>query len=215
MKSLLRSLACAFLLTSTLHAGNILVTNFDESFGRQMPITTISGNGILTGGVVQIGSFLSGDPSALIAGLTSPAGLAALLSDFISFGSSNAIGSDFVGLYASDKSSPLTAGSPLIGKSIYTLIGNNATLTASTELGIVRHPGSFAADAPVFAGLADLSDPAAVILYGGRGSGVTTALGLSTQSLRLGVPEPSVALLIVLGLAAVIGRRGAVPPRHA
>lgn len=214
MKSLIRSLACAILVSSTLHAGNILVTNFDETSNRQMPITTISGTPILMGGVVQVGSFLSGDPSALIAGLNSPAGLATLLSDFISFGSSNAIGSDFVGLYASDKSSPLTVGSPLIGKPIYTMIGNNASLAASTELGIVRHPGSFAADAPVFAGLADLSDPATVILYGGRGAGVSTALGLSTQSLRLGVPEPSVALLLVLGLATVAGRRQSGRSRH-
>ena len=207
MKSILCSLLGAIALTGTLQAGNVLVTNFEETSGRQMPISVGNGVGVSIGGVIQIGSFASGDPSALIAGLTSPAGLAALLADFINFGASNTIGSDFSGLYASDKSSPLLAGNPLVGKPIYTLIGNSHTLAGSTDLGIVRHPDAFAADAPVFSALADLSDPAVVVLRGWRGPGFVTALGPSTESLNISFPEPSVALLLAASLAAVAGRR--------
>ena len=204
------------LLTSVVsHAGNILATNYDEGTLAQRPFSTVAGTPIgLTGasGVVQLGSFTSADPGALIAGLGSPAGLAALLADFISFGTSSSIGSDFPGLYAADKSSPIASDSPLVGKSIYTLIGNNATLAGSTELAIIRDNESFAADNPVFEALADISATSSVILFGSpTGPGFTTALGAATSSLSLApaVPEPMSAALLLSGLALVARRRRA------
>lgn len=210
MKSYLFAIALMALASTSADAGNVLVTNFDETSVRQRPISTWWSTPILSGGVVQIGSFTSADPGALIAGLCTLAGLAALLNDFIPFGSSASIGADFSGLYASDQSSPITSDSPLIGKNIYTLIGNNATLATSTNLGIVRHPGTFAADNPVFEGVADISDPGATILFGRLGPGVTTALGMGSPSIMLVdivCPEPSSAMLLLLGLVGLRARR--------
>jgi len=197
------------LTTSVSEAGNILATNFDEVSGGQRPISTATGAPILTGGIVQLGSFQSADPSALIAGLTSPAGLAALLADFITFGSSSPIGGDFSGLYAGDKSVAIAADSALVGKSIYTLIGNAATLGGSSQLAIVRDNESFAADNPVFEALADISAGSSVILFGSAtGPGFETALGMSTSSLALApVPEPMSATLLLSGLALLARRR--------
>ena len=195
-------------------AGNILATNFDEVSGAQRPFSTNAGApiGLTAGGVVQLGSFTTADPGALIAGLGSPAGLAALLADFIVFGSSSQIGADFAGLYAADKSTPIPSDSPLAGKSIYTLVGNNATLAGSTELAIIRDDQSFAADNPVFEALADVSAGSSVILFGSpTGPGFTTLLGPATSSLSLGVavPEPMSAALLLSGLALVVRRRRA------
>jgi len=196
-------------------AGNILATNYDEVSGAQRPFSTNAGAPIgLAGasGVIQLGSFTTADPGALIAGLGSPAGLAALLADFISFGTSSQIGADFAGLYASDKSSPIASDSPLKDKSIYTLVGNNATLAGSTELAIIRDDQSFAFDNPVFEALADISAGSSVILFGSpTGPGFTTLLGPATSSLSLGVavPEPMSAALLLSGLALVVRRRRA------
>jgi len=215
MKAFLRSLVLVSLTLATSHAGNVLVTNFDETAGRQLPITTTGDAPILIGGVIQIGTFASGDPSGLIAGLNTPAGLAALLSDFISFGHSTYIGRDFSGLYASDQSVAIPADSALVGKSIYTLIGNAATLAASTGLGIVRHQASFAADNPVFEALADISDPASVVLFGSVGPGVETALGMSPASLNISnpIPEPSTSALLLL-LAPILLIRQRLDATH-
>ena len=190
-------------------AGNILATNFDEVSSAQRPFSTNAGVpiGLTAQGVVQLGSFTSADPGALIAGLGSPAGLAALLADFIVFGSSSQIGADFAGLYAADKSTPIASDSTLVGKSIYTLVGNNATLAGSTELAIIRDDQSFAADNPVFEALADVSAGSSVILFGSpTGPGFTTLLGPATSSLSLGVavPEPMSAALLLSGLALVV-----------
>lgn len=197
--------------TSVSQAGNILATNFDEATLAQRPLSTFTGTPILAGGVVQLGTFQSTDPSGLIAGAGTPAGFAALLADFLTFGSTSAIGAFNPGLYGGDKSVPIAGNSPLIGKSIYTLIGNGATLAASGEIALIRDDQSFAVDAPVFAALADISAASSVILIGNAsGPGFSTALGASASSLSLApVPEPMSAMLLLSGLGLMIRRRRA------
>ena len=179
-------IALVFSCLDVVRGGNVLLTNFDESRGTQVPVSLANGTAMLQGGSVQVGSFVGADPTVLINGLISPAGLAALLSNFVTFGPAASVGAAFSGLYGVDVSVPLNATSPLVGQSIYTVIGNASTLSTSSEMAIIRHASVFEADAPVFDRTADISESTATILFGQRpGPSVTTALG-AAPSLRLG-----------------------------
>ena len=209
MKKLLLGAVLALLGGLQLQAGNVLVTNYNEDSGAQLPISLSSGAVLLKGGSVQIGTWTA-DPTALIAGLTSPAGRDALLAAFVTFGATNAIGNDVDGLYQADKSVPIAGNSPLVGQSIYTLIGNNAALGTSDQFAIVKHGVAFAADAPVFAGTADIGLAGSSVLFGSLGGpSITTALG-AAPSLRLNaIPEPMSVSLLFASLALVARRRRA------
>jgi hypothetical protein len=192
-------------------AATINATNYNIDTLTHKPITLTSGLALTSGGVIQLGSFQTNDLSALIAGLTSPAGLNALLADFIAFGSSTTIGGQgagFEGIYDLPAQTSLATGNSLIGKSIYTLIGNNAALASSTNLLIVKHPGVFEADAPLFVGSASLLDPANQVLFGNASGPVVSANSVfpAAVSLQFPVPEPMSASLVVCALA-LAGRR--------
>ncbi len=208
-------IALMFSFLSILRGGNVLMTNFDESRGAQVPVSLANGTALLQGGSVQVGSFVGADPAVLINGLISPAGLAALLSNFVTFGPAASVGAAFSGLYGVDVSVPLNATSPLVGQSIYTLIGNATTLSTSSELAIIRHASLFEADAPVFGRIADISDPTATILFGQRpGPSVTTALG-AAPSLQLVPMRETLGVEDANGLAVSENATqlfGVVPP---
>ena len=206
MKKLLLGAVLSLLGCLQLQAGNILVTNYNEDSGAQLPISLLSGAPLLKGGSVQIGTWIS-DPTVLIAGLGSPAGRDALLAAFVTFGEPNAIGNDVDGLYQSDKSVPIAPNSPLVGQSIYTMIGNAASLSTSSIFAVIKHNTTFAADAPVFAGVADISLSGFSVIYGSLGGpSITTALG-AAPSLRLNIPEPMSVSLLFASLALMARRR--------
>ena len=211
MKKLLLGAVLALLGGLHLQAGNILVTNYNEDSGAQLPISLSSGAALLKGGSVQIGTWIS-DPTALIAGFTSPAGRDALLAAFVTFGEPSSIGKDVDGLYQFDRSVPIASNSPLVGQSIYTMIGNNAALGTSDQFAIIRHNMTFAADAPVFAGVADISLASSVVVYGCFGGrSITTALGaapsLSFPFMEGCIPEPMSVSLLFASLALIARRR--------
>ena len=209
MKKLLLGSVLALFGGLHLQAGNILVTNYNEDSGAQLPISLSSGAALLKGGSVQIGTWIS-DPTALIAGFTSPAGRDALLAAFVTFGEPSSIGKDVDGLYQFDRSVPIASNSPLVGQSIYTMIGNNAALGTSDQFAIIRHNMTFAADAPVFAGVADISLASSVVVYGCFGGrSITTALG-AAPSLSfpfMECPEPTSVSLLFASLALIARRR--------
>jgi hypothetical protein len=211
MKKLLLGTFLALLGGLQIQAGNILVTNYNEDTMAQLPISLSTGAPLLKGGTVQIGTWIS-DPGVLIAGLTSPAGREALLASFMTFGEPNAIGNDVDGLYQSDKSVPIAANSPLVGQSIYTVIGNAASLSTSDQFAIIKHNTTFAADAPVFAGVADISLVGSSVILGCLGGrSITTALGaapsLSFPYLEGCIPEPMSLSLLFASLALMVRRR--------
>ena len=123
------------------------------------------------------------------------------------------------GLIQGSPSAAILAGSPFIGKSVYTLIGNAATLAASTELLIFKHSEVFAQDAPAFSGNALIDENAGNntllwgslgkttsdlnVVFAGSGGGVTS----NYSTIGTVVPEPSRMLLAGLGLMGLMLRR--------
>jgi len=208
-----------FTLLALLVAGSlqvqgaaVIATNYDESVPTQKPFTTAAGSPFLAGGVIQLGTFTS-DPTALLNALKttpSPASWSALVSAFTTFGATNKIGEFVPGLYEAVAQGPINAGNPLIGGNIYTLIGNGATLEASTEAALFRETAAFAVDAPLFNTTANVSSAASLLLFGQAGPSVETALGsaVSAQFAPV-VPEPMSATLFLSGLALALRRRRA------
>lgn len=208
-KAYLATLIVAATATSAFGAA-ITVTNYDEASGVQKGFSLTDGTALLTGGVVQVGAFAN-DPAPLIANLGTSEGYAALLTAFTRFGTTNAIGADFSGLFESVKDVPINNGDALVDKSIYTLVGNGATLEASTQLAIIKDDGTFTFDNPLFSTRADLSAASSVIAFGSAtGPNVTTALGeVASIQLAVVVPEPMSATLLLGGIALAFRRRKA------
>ncbi len=200
---------------SLAQAANVSHFNFNEDTGAQRPLSSSTGAPILSGGVIQLGTFRSADPTSLINafnGSPSEGTKQAILNDFINFGATSSVGTSYEGLYGGEKSVPILAGSEFIDKTIYTLIGNGSTLAASNQIALVRDDETFAADNPVApARLADISAASSAILIGNpNGPGFTTLLGPATSSLSLAaVPEPMSAMLLLSGLGLMVRRRRA------
>lgn len=209
-KTYLATLMVAALATSAFGAA-ITVTNYDEGSGAAKGFSLADGTALLTGGVVQVGAF-SSDPTPLLANVGTPDGYNALLAAFTSFGSTNTIGGDYAGLFESVKDVQILEGSTFATKSIYTLVGNGATLATSTQLAIIKDDNTFELDNPLHTARADLSAASSEVLLGSAtGPNVTTALGpvASIQLAPVAVPEPVSATLLLGGLALAFRRRKA------
>lgn len=214
MKKVLLLIALAVTSAQLVQGAAVTATNYNEGSGAQRPLSDTAGTGIgvtTPGGVVAIGSW-SVDPVPLFNQLKSAPSAAlwgTIVESFISFGATTNVGSAFGGLYESVAQAPIAQGGPLDGKTIYTLIGNGATLAASTEAALVTDGATFAFDNPLFSGRAEISAANAQVLFGnGAGPSITSALG-AAPSLQLApvVPEPFSATLLLTGLALVFRRR--------
>ncbi|SKA79980.1 PEP-CTERM protein-sorting domain-containing protein [Prosthecobacter debontii] len=110
---------------------------------------------------------------------------------------------------------PILEGSDFIGESIYSIIGNAATLADSTELLIFKHSGLFQEDSPFFnaSAIIDLSSGNATLLWGSStahsgnyfGEGIQAAY--STAGASSMVPEPSRLLFLLISSLGLLLRR--------
>lgn len=208
-KQLLTTAALAALTLVSADAGNVLVANYNPDPLRVLPVVAPGTTTLATAGIAAVGSFSVADPTSLIANAGTPAGYAALLAEFNQFGSVS-VGGDVPGLFGGDTSRAVSeaANDPFNAKSIYTIVGNGATLQASTHIAIVRDNDSFGFDNPTFERTADISDPTSALLFGTSGPGIDTALGMSAASLQLApIPEPMSAVLFLGGAALGLRRR--------
>jgi hypothetical protein len=195
---------------SSSEAASITVGNFTD-FPNTNGIANTAGT-FLNNTFVGVGYFNSLNDAQL--GALNPTTFASILTggEFIQFGS--AIGWLGAGVYDGSASAAINSGSSFIGKGIYTLIGNAATLAASTELLIAKHPGVFAQDAPLFSAVAtlDQSSGNGTVLWGNSAGGaLDVGGGSSLASYRTvgvaAIPEPSRAMLAAMGLFAGLVRR--------
>lgn len=214
MKLSIHSILAASLLlatSSSINAASITVTNFTD-FPSTNAISNDAG-ALLDGTFVGVGYFGSLNDAALQN--LNPTTFASILTggEFVQFGAN--VGWLGGGVFQGAPSASILAGSGFIGHNIYTLIGNAATLAASTELLVVKHTAVFGQDNPVFSAnaLLDANAGNGSILWGSTGKFSTdfgggnnsnySTLGVSASI----VPEPSRMVLAGFGLMGLMFRR--------
>lgn len=219
-------LFCA--LTTGARGGNILIQNFVEDGLIATPVTFADGRLPVAGsGIAVVGGFR--DESMLTSLPATRTAWASLLDGFMAFGSSAAVLGDanahhIPGLYALDQSRQLRYDDPLIGKAMFTLIGNAPSLPESTSVLLLRHAEWFTPDSPIFGAMLFPHEPGVEVLLGNIGSPVTLpGFGIMPSSLHfvslsddsidlriksaLPVPEPSTLMLIALSGAWMLRRQ--------
>lgn len=230
----LAAFAAVFAHTTNARAFTVTASNVLLSPpGPNLVVVSSTGIPIPVGqGVVGVGYFLTLTDAQIASCLFSGAELSA---DFRSFGPASAAGSpvpggtnhlapgqttpingagfSIDGAYSSGFVATITGATNLdfSGKTVYTFIGDGPTWAASTEGLIFKHNTfTFAADPTpgVNATLLAGEIPPGVMLLGNpNGPLINVGFGL-TPSFQLGcIPEPSRALLLLVGLSAAILRR--------
>lgn len=221
LKSLLAAVVLAA-ISHTSEAASITASNLSDDFSKAVPIVTTANVPVAANsGFIQVGTFGALTDAQLGAAVAAGgASFAGLIADFQAFGASTKFGAgfDIAGLYSLAPSAGILAGDSKIGKNVYVVIGNGATLASSTEVAIYKDNDAFAADAPLFSAKAyptDLADNAAIdaaFVVGNLGAAQVNIAGVGSfnpiQLTAVGaIPEPSVALLGLMGVGLIRRRR--------
>ena len=190
-------------LALTVQAATVTVSNLPGNV--PVPITDVAGNN-LASGMVAIGII---DAAAVTPDVLSAMAAAndwqPLQAAFKQFGDAVAVGfNGIAGLY-SNAISAAVGGTEFSGQMVYTAIGNGADIASSTELGIFDHEFTFV-DEPGATPDATVS-PTSKVLMGTAAKGMVAANEYDGFQLQMVVPEPSSALLGLLGLGLVAFRR--------
>ena len=193
----------------------VTVSNLQSAGADDSAILDNAGNIILNGsGSVQVGYF----DTFMTQSDFSSSTINSLLGDFISFSGastnfSNSFGVD--GFFTSEFTDTITPGDDIIGETLFTLVGNNSTITGSTEFLVFRHDGVLFEEEVAGVGVASglVQSGQGTLLLGAEGAPVTVAgtqVGSFTLT-ALPVPEPSSTLLIGLaGIGMTLRRRRSV-----
>lgn len=204
-------LFCTASLTQ-VNAATVLITNatFD---GSTNAIVSSSGT-LLNNTYVGVGYFEGLTDSQIQAMDLSTFAQIATGGAFQEFDSSTSWWAFGAGVVDGNAQEAILAGSEFIGESIYSIIGNGATLATSTEFLIVKYSAMFGEDNPAFNAVAkiDLSGGNGTVLWGGSGvhSGNYFGEGVNPAYSTAGtaaVPEPSRLLFLALGLMGLSLRR--------
>lgn len=212
MKNKLMAIALLCSASTASNAANYIISNVAD--GVSDTLYASSNNTISPTGIVTLGVFAAGFDVAGNLG-----DYAALVNNFTIFasgaigGSSSSLGGSFAGYteYEPIDGSPLLTGNALIGRTLYSFIGDGATLGGSVEMALIsmgllqNEDGGeldFASNPQLRAG-----DPligslgSATGNLGGQGEGTYVTLKMTA------VPEPSAALLGAIGALGLLRRR--------
>jgi hypothetical protein len=170
-----------------------------------VPISGTDGN-LLGSGSVAIGVF-SGDVGAL----AGAGDIAGLKSAFTQFGNSVSMGfNGLAGLYQNSVSGAIGAGDAYAGQNVYTVIGDGASIGDSNGLLVFDHGFSFQAD-PAPTDPAIITSDGNLLLgsakQGDVGGTAFDGFMLAGEAGGGVIPEPSSALLGLIGLSALFFRR--------
>lgn len=222
MKLNLLALAFVALPLLTAQASNTVVTNFTTVAATKPnahPVMLADGATLIPSGsgTVATGFFSLADGA--ITAISTPAAWTTALGSFQQFGTTGTVGGasalNNAGLYKLTAGQANLAGSAFDGKNIYTVIGNGASLAASTQVLVFKSTSTFAVDpTPEGTGPFLGTPPAGSLLLGSFGTpGAFYPAGLmanitSTPAVAVNlVPEPATALLGVLSLGFGFIRR--------
>lgn len=166
-----------------------------------------------TSGAMSFGYFTISD-AAITATIPNSAGISTLVSSFVSFAGP---GSFAVGGPIGQKGAVSVAGSGTVtgtnfdGKSIYAFVFNGSTLAAATDIGILKTTIAFAGSQDAIpTPLVYTFSTSDTLLKGSQIADLKTTTTDSTVNPGFGtvtVPEPSAALLGVIGALGLLRRR--------
>ncbi len=201
---------------SICHGATVTLTNFVAD-GTANGVSTSAGTLVTAGSYAAVGYFDTIAAAALTNANMTPATFANLATDFVEFGALTLANWFADGFFQGDVGQAINAGSPFIGRPIYAVIGNGATLAASSEVWIGTTGGNFAQDNPVFNAVASLDEGSGTLaaVFGGFGPegtdfGATqpfTQFFKTASASAAPIPEPSRAILAGLGLMGLFFRR--------
>jgi hypothetical protein len=165
MKVRLAAVALCYFPASGL-AATVTAQNFEDDGSSDRPVEFFGSLPPPNTGSVSIGSFRTMTDAQIAAALAGGQ-WQSVLADFIAFGDSlenparlgdeNAF--NVPGYYAAVFNELLQTGHPLIGKRIYTVIGNGPHLSLSSAIIIIKDNDSFGADTPFFQAFALIHQP--------------------------------------------------------
>ena len=202
-------------LVASTQAGVILGTNIQGGTGDTL--IAKSSNQLMSGGIAASGYFNAGFDVGAAVAAQDYAGLASAFNILTSsaIGETSAdFGTDIAGFY-SNPSVDYGAPGARLGAQLYTFFGNGGTLGGSSQFGLVSFGATIDADSPApdSNNLNLFTGATYTVLLGTTGgtatvnlSGIGQGEAVVNPTLQL-VPEPSAALLGLLGAVGLIRRR--------
>jgi hypothetical protein len=207
------------LLPCISKAGTVIATDINNPSTDIVVASTTSV--ALSGTIVAVGWYNTGfDVNAAVtannyASLSSASNFNVLVTT-LTGETSNDFSSDIAGFYATTQQDYGTPTVDMLGKQLYVLFGNGATLAAATtQYALVRFNDTIDADTPFAdSNTLQLSGGSYSILAGTTGTAIVDLSSIggsaneSNTSLNLvAIPEPSTGLLGALGMVGLLRRR--------
>ena len=209
----MNKIALAFFASLAMMVGSQASTiTFGNFTGGTSHVLTGSGGNLAAGsGFAALGVFGIDDAAISAAGASGDFG--AVKAGFTQFGNSLTVGfNNLDGLFQGLVNGAISGGDAFAGNSVYAVVGNASSLADSAELMVFKASSSFQAD-PAPTDNINLNPANGSALIGSIGTTTLNGNDFASYALAGGagggpvVPEPSSALLGLLGLGFVAFRR--------